>query len=94
MRVKSTDSGESNDTSEPIKRMTLQIQKKMRVHYLWEYVRLASSEGAAATDYISLTFCSGDSMSIGGLCNDLFGDVEFANSVMNFTYEFELGLLR
>ena len=48
---------------------------------------LIDTEGEAGTDAITLSFySSGDSMSIGGLCNDYFGDVVLDSGVMNFVY--------
>ena len=48
---------------------------------------LIDTEGEVGTDGITLSFYSNeDSMSIGGLCNDYFGDVELDSGVMNFVY--------
>ncbi len=48
---------------------------------------LIDTEGEVGTDAITLSFYSNEeSMSIGGLCNDYFGDVGFVYGVFNFTY--------
>ena len=48
---------------------------------------LIDTEGEVGTDAITLSFYSNeDSMSIGGLCNDYFGDVDLDSGVMNFVY--------
>ena len=84
---KSTDTAESTDTSAPTDTADTAPEETDESSIFGNTFTLIETAGAAATDSLSLSFySSGDSMSIGGLCNDLFGDVEFVNSVMNFTY--------
>ena len=92
---KSTDTAESTDTSEPMDTAeTTETETETETETNDEAVifgntfTLSGTEGTVETDStLSLAFYSnGDSMSIGGLCNDIFGDVSFGNGVMSFTY--------
>ena len=84
---KSTDTAETADTSTPTDTADTAPDDTDESNIFGNTFTLIETAGAAGTHSISLTFySSGDSMSIGGLCNDLFGDVEFVDGVMNFTY--------
>ena len=87
---KSTDTAETADTSTPTDTADTapeETDETDESNIFGNTFTLIETAGAAGTHSISLTFySSGDSMSIGGLCNDLFGDVEFVDDVMNFTY--------
>ena len=91
---KSADTAESTDTSEPVDTAeTTETETETETetndedNIFGNTFTLTETEGTVGTDSISLSFYSnGDSMSIGGLCNDIFGDVAFASGVMNFTY--------
>ena len=79
---KSTDTAESVDT-----RAITNTAETDESSIFGNTFTLSATEGIVETDSLSLTFySSGDSMSIGGLCNDIFGDVDFVSGVMNFTY--------
>lgn len=89
---KATDTAESTDTSEPMDtaetaETETETETNDEVDIFGNTFTLSGTEGTVGTDSLSLTFySSGDSMSIGGLCNDIFGDVTFDSGVMNFTY--------
>ena len=84
---KSEDTAESTDTSEPVDTAETATETNDGADIFGNSFTLTDTEGTVGTDSLSLTFySSGDSMSIGGLCNDIFGDVTFGSGVMNFTY--------
>lgn len=85
--TKSEDTAESIDTSEPVDTAETATETNDEADIFGNTFTLTETEGTVGTDSLSLTFySSGDSMSIGGLCNDIFGDVTFGSGVMNFTY--------
>ena len=85
---KSEDTAESTDSSEPVDTAeTAETETNDEDDIFGNSFTLTETEGTVGTDSLSLTFySSGDSMSIGGLCNDIFGDVTFESGAMNFTY--------